>query len=59
LTLFTTDGSPNPDVIAIGDAAKIKTTPLPSTAQVAYQKAKYTFKRLNKIVKDQEYPKPF
>jgi NADH dehydrogenase FAD-containing subunit len=79
--VLKTDGSPNPDVIAIGDAAKIENNPLPATAQgqllthpqyistcahrmrapypVAYQKAKYTSKKLNKIVKDQEYSKPF
>ena len=26
---------------------------------VAYQKAQYAYKRLNKIVKDEEYPKAF
>jgi hypothetical protein len=33
LNVLKTDGSPNPDVLAIGDAAEIQNTPLPATAQ--------------------------
>jgi NADH dehydrogenase FAD-containing subunit len=75
LNVIRTDGTLDPDVWAIGDAAKIQTAPLPATAQgqwksssggltdgksaVANQKAKYLAKKLNKIVKDQDSPKPF
>jgi NADH dehydrogenase FAD-containing subunit len=59
LNVLKTDGSPNPDVFAVGDAAEVRNAPLPATAQVAYQKAQYAYKRLNKIVKDEEYPKAF
>jgi len=57
--LLRTDGTTDRDVWAIGDAAKIDTAPLPATAQVANQKAIYLAKKLNKIVKDHESPKPF
>jgi hypothetical protein len=33
LNVLKTDGSPDPDVLAIGDAAEIRNTPLPATAQ--------------------------
>ncbi|KAJ2922120.1 hypothetical protein H1R20_g14971, partial [Candolleomyces eurysporus] len=59
LNVFREDGQVNPDVWAIGDAAKIEDAPLPATAQVASQKAKYMAKKLNKIVNDQEHDKPF
>ncbi|KII91687.1 hypothetical protein PLICRDRAFT_38509 [Plicaturopsis crispa FD-325 SS-3] len=59
LNVINKDGTPNPDVWAIGDAARIVDTPLPATAQVANQKAKYMVKKLNKLVKDQESPEPF
>ncbi|RXW23234.1 hypothetical protein EST38_g2629 [Candolleomyces aberdarensis] len=59
LNVFREDGQVNPDVWAIGDAAKIEDAPLPATAQVASQKAKYMAKKLNKIGNDQEHDKPF
>lgn len=76
LNVFNTDGTPDPNVWAIGDAAMIQDQRLPATAQgqfldqitfvtrwfssaVANQKAKYLTKKLNKIVKEQESPKPF
>ncbi|TBU63386.1 FAD/NAD(P)-binding domain-containing protein [Dichomitus squalens] len=44
--------APDPDVFAIGDAATIgDEPPLPATAQVANQQAKYITKRLNKLIK--------
>ncbi|KAI0795504.1 NDE1, mitochondrial external NADH dehydrogenase [Abortiporus biennis] len=52
-------GIPNPDVFAIGDAAMMKEHPLPATAQVAYQKAKYMTKKLNALSKDQQHLNPF
>lgn len=59
LNVITKEGRADPDVWAIGDAASIKGQPLPATAQVANQKAKYLAQKLNKIVKDQEHTKPF
>jgi len=59
LNVIMNDGKPNPDIWAIGDAATIEDSPLPATAQVANQKAKYLVKKLNKIAKDQASPAPF
>ncbi|TFK36642.1 pyridine nucleotide-disulfide oxidoreductase-domain-containing protein [Crucibulum laeve] len=59
LNVIMEDGRPNPDVWAIGDAGKIQERPLPATAQVANQKAKYIVKKLNKLAKEQESPEPF
>ncbi|ORZ40279.1 pyridine nucleotide-disulfide oxidoreductase-domain-containing protein [Catenaria anguillulae PL171] len=42
------DGTPLPDVFALGDCAMIKGSDLPATAQVANQKAVYLAKQLNK-----------
>ncbi|OCH92738.1 FAD/NAD-P-binding domain-containing protein [Obba rivulosa] len=71
-SLFTDDhlnvlmkdtGAPDPDVWALGDAAMIKEVPLPATAQVANQKAKYLTKRLNALIKERAQspgePEPF
>ncbi|KAH9885261.1 FAD/NAD-P-binding domain-containing protein [Cubamyces lactineus] len=44
-------GEPDPDVFAIGDSATIENEPLPATAQVANQQAKYLTKRLNRLIK--------
>ncbi|OBZ66693.1 putative NADH dehydrogenase [Grifola frondosa] len=52
-------GAPDPDVWAIGDASLIKGAPLPATAQVANQKAKYVTKKLNDIIKERAHTKPF
>lgn len=52
-------GAPDPDVFAIGDAAMIHDAPLPATAQVAYQKAKYITKKFNAMAKEKEHVKPF
>ncbi|KAI0922922.1 hypothetical protein AcW1_002560 [Taiwanofungus camphoratus] len=52
-------GKPDPDVWAIGDAAMIRGTPLPATAQVANQKAKYMYKKLNKLIRDRPQNEPF
>ncbi|TFK29454.1 FAD/NAD(P)-binding domain-containing protein [Coprinopsis marcescibilis] len=59
LNVIMEDGTPNPDVWTIGDAGTIKESPLPATAQVANQKAKYLVKKLNKLSKDQEHTVPF
>ncbi|KAJ3509610.1 hypothetical protein NLJ89_g5136 [Agrocybe chaxingu] len=59
LNIIMEDGKPNLDVWAIGDAAKIEDAPLPATAQVANQKAKYLVRKINKLAKDQESPEPF
>ncbi|KAF5350487.1 hypothetical protein D9756_008688 [Leucocoprinus leucothites] len=50
---------PNEDVWAIGDAAIVEGAPLPATAQVASQKAKYLVSKLNKLAMDKECSKPF
>ncbi|KZT63442.1 FAD/NAD(P)-binding domain-containing protein [Daedalea quercina L-15889] len=52
-------GHPDPDVWAIGDAAMIKEMPLPATAQVANQKAKYLWKKLNALGKGRPAGDPF
>lgn len=49
----------NSDVFAIGDAATVQGTPLPATAQVANQKAKYLTKKLNTIIRDKPHLVPF
>ncbi|KAJ7291043.1 NDE1, mitochondrial external NADH dehydrogenase [Mycena rebaudengoi] len=59
LNLINLDGTINPDVWGIGDCAQIEGAVLPATAQVANQKAKYLVKKLNKLAKDQDSPKPF
>ncbi|KAJ3503014.1 hypothetical protein NMY22_g18395 [Coprinellus aureogranulatus] len=59
LNMVMENGEPNPDVWVIGDAGKIETAPLPATAQVASQKAKYLVKKLNRLANDVEYTKPF
>ncbi|KAF8893040.1 NDE1, mitochondrial external NADH dehydrogenase [Infundibulicybe gibba] len=59
LNVIMDDGKANPDVWAIGDAAKVESAPLPATAQVANQKAKYLVKKLNKFAKDKPSPHPF
>ncbi|KAJ7905148.1 NDE1, mitochondrial external NADH dehydrogenase [Mycena leptocephala] len=59
LNLIRTDGTVDPDVWGIGDCAQIEDAILPATAQVANQKAQYIVKKLNKLVKDQDSPKPF
>ena len=51
---------PDPDVFAIGDAATIADEPLPATAQVANQQAKYLARRLNRLIRtDRDDAKPF
>ncbi|KAF6760448.1 nad(p)h dehydrogenase b1 [Ephemerocybe angulata] len=59
LNLIMSNGEPNPDVWTIGDAARIDTAPLPATAQVASQKAKYLVRKLNKLANDEEHKAPF
>ncbi|THH31846.1 hypothetical protein EUX98_g2351 [Antrodiella citrinella] len=49
----------NSDVFTIGDAATVQGNPLPATAQVANQKAKYLTAKLNKIVRDKMHTTPF
>lgn len=68
------DGTVRQDIWAIGDAATIEGKPLPATAQgmcwfrlevvphspqVANQKGKYLARQLNRIVREQDYSKPF
>ncbi|EMD37065.1 hypothetical protein CERSUDRAFT_114957 [Gelatoporia subvermispora B] len=50
--LMKDTGKPNPEIWAIGDAAIIKGTPLPATAQVANQKGKYLTKKLNTLIRE-------
>ncbi|PPQ97296.1 hypothetical protein CVT26_006689 [Gymnopilus dilepis] len=59
LNVIMEDGEPNPDIWAIGDAVRPEDGPLPATAQVANQMAKYLVKKLNALVKDQEHSQPF
>ncbi|KAJ7135458.1 NDE1, mitochondrial external NADH dehydrogenase [Mycena crocata] len=59
LNLLRTDGTADSDVWGIGDCAQIEDAILPATAQVASQKARYLVHKLNKLVRDQESPKPF
>ncbi|KAF7342050.1 FAD/NAD(P)-binding domain-containing protein [Mycena venus] len=59
LNLIRKDGTVDPDVWGIGDCAQIEDAILPATAQVANQKAQYLVKKLNKLAKDQDSPKPF
>ncbi|OSD00481.1 FAD/NAD-P-binding domain-containing protein [Trametes coccinea BRFM310] len=49
--LMKDTNAPDPDVFAIGDAALIQDEPLPATAQVANQQAKYLTRRLNRLVR--------
>ena len=48
---------PDPDVFVIGDAATIEHEPLPATAQVANQQAKYLARKLNRLVRDADMRK--
>lgn len=50
---------PDPHVFAIGDCAVIEGQPLPATAQVANQKAKYLTKKLNRVVRGHAHEEPF
>ncbi|KAF9485648.1 FAD/NAD(P)-binding domain-containing protein [Pholiota conissans] len=59
LNIIMDNNEANPDVWAIGDAAQVVDAPLPATAQVAAQKAKYIVKKVNKLVKEQDSPEPF
>ncbi|KAM6501068.1 Pyridine nucleotide-disulfide oxidoreductase domain containing protein [Amanita muscaria] len=59
MNIIMSDGKVNPDVWAIGDASRIQGWELPATAQVANQEAKYVFRKLNKIARDQESAEPF
>ncbi|TFY82516.1 hypothetical protein EWM64_g1499 [Hericium alpestre] len=60
LNLLRADGTVDPNVWAIGDAAQVNDSIiLPATAQVASQKAKYLAKALNRIVKDKDVSEPF
>ncbi|KAF7329946.1 FAD/NAD(P)-binding domain-containing protein [Mycena kentingensis (nom. inval.)] len=59
--LRAADGTPDPNVWAIGDCAQIAGNVLPATAQVANQKGIYLVKTLNKLGRrpDSFVPKPF
>lgn len=57
--IFKDSGAADPNVFAIGDATMIKGSPLPATAQVAYQMAKYLSHKLNVIIKDKSHTTPF
>ncbi|KAI0316377.1 FAD/NAD(P)-binding domain-containing protein [Amylostereum chailletii] len=59
LNVLKTDGSPDADVWAIGDAARSDGVALPATAQVAMQKAKYLSKKLNHFASGKSSPAPF
>ena len=52
---------PDPDVFVIGDAATVDDNaghdPLPATAQVANQQAKYLARKLNRIIRDADMSK--
>ncbi|TCD60369.1 hypothetical protein EIP91_010260 [Steccherinum ochraceum] len=49
----------NSDVFAIGDAATVQGNPLPATAQVANQKAKYLTRKLNTTIRGKQHVSPF
>ncbi|KIP09949.1 hypothetical protein PHLGIDRAFT_28766 [Phlebiopsis gigantea 11061_1 CR5-6] len=57
--IMDSTGQADPDVYAIGDAATIVDAPLPATAQVANQKAKYLYKKLNRLVRGRAHTEPF
>ncbi|KAL5520756.1 hypothetical protein ACEPAF_2759 [Sanghuangporus sanghuang] len=59
LHAIRTDGTIDESVWAIGDCSVIKDQPLPATAQVAFQKAKYTTRALNRLVWDRPITEPF
>ncbi|PPR03369.1 hypothetical protein CVT24_012494 [Panaeolus cyanescens] len=59
LNVVMDDGKVNPDVFALGDSASMDGQPLPATAQVANQQAKYLVKKMNLLAKDRESTKPF
>ncbi|KAJ6634797.1 putative NADH dehydrogenase [Pseudolycoriella hygida] len=54
LRVLTPEGTPMPNVYALGDCATIKDHQLPQTAQVANQQAIYLRKALNKLAKRPE-----
>ncbi|KAI0705500.1 FAD/NAD(P)-binding domain-containing protein [Earliella scabrosa] len=51
LNVIRSTGAVDPDVFALGDAAAIEHDPLPATAQVANQQAKYVTKKLNRLIR--------
>ncbi|GJE86310.1 NADH dehydrogenase-like protein [Phanerochaete sordida] len=57
--LMGPEGTADPHVYAIGDCAAVDGTPLPATAQVANQQAKYLTKRLNALVRGRAHDAPF
>ncbi|KAL5478417.1 hypothetical protein ACEPAI_2601 [Sanghuangporus weigelae] len=59
LNAIQKDGTINKDIWVIGDCGIIKDELLPATAQVASQKAKYTTRSLNRIVRDKPVEEPF
>ncbi|KAL5520757.1 hypothetical protein ACEPAF_2760 [Sanghuangporus sanghuang] len=59
LNAIQKDGTTSKDVWVIGDCGIIKDELLPATAQVASQKAKYTTRSLNRIVRDKPVEEPF
>ena len=48
----------HPDVFALGDAADVEGNPLPTTAEVAVQKARFLVHQLNKIPQDSQFKTP-
>ncbi|KAF9045570.1 NDE1, mitochondrial external NADH dehydrogenase [Panaeolus papilionaceus] len=59
LNIVMENGQVNPDVFALGDSTSMDSQPLPATAQVANQQAKYLVKKMNLLAKDRESTKPF
>ncbi|VDC01554.1 unnamed protein product [Peniophora sp. CBMAI 1063] len=59
LNILKENGSSDPDVWAIGDAAMTVSQPLPATAQVANQKARYLVRKLNRMGKGKPAMEPF
>jgi NADH dehydrogenase FAD-containing subunit len=52
-------GKPLPEVLALGDCAQIVGEPLPATAQVASQQAKYAVRKLNALARERALDEPF
>ncbi|KAL1748283.1 pyridine nucleotide-disulfide oxidoreductase-domain-containing protein [Schizophyllum fasciatum] len=59
LNAIRADGTPDPNIWVIGDAAQLPDVALPATAQVANQQAKYLTRQLNRIAKDKSVDRVF
>ncbi|KAL1692910.1 hypothetical protein GGG16DRAFT_89324 [Schizophyllum commune] len=59
LNALRADGTPDPNIWVIGDAAQVPDAILPATAQVANQQAKFLTRQLNRIAKDKSVDRVF